>query len=384
MAVKTQPGGTATADERDDDGAPAPDAVENDADVQAHADVTPDRYLEEDAEDLLNAELGEEDEEEDGESAGDESQDEADDEADDGDDEEDNEAERDEDVEAEDADAAEEPEDDEDDDDSEDDSAEDVPKGMEGWPKPAVSRIQKQSEKIRQLTAQASEQVTLNPSPANPLAHTKTAEEVAELVRQAKQVRDWVNANPDGGTVELAGGATLEISPEDAMARRANAEALIEAAPKRNEFHAKRERSKPWELAEQVVPGLFDDSTSAGKFRRSILAEVPEMMNAPDHEIVIAAAALGYKQIVEEQKGVAKYVRIELDPKTGKPKRKPSPAKSAQTKPGKKPSKVPSSARPPQRTKQAAGTERLSSLAASAAESGSDEELAELLAAELD
>lgn len=377
MAVKTKDGGPATAEEEIAPTAPAGDDAHDQAE-QEPGGIQPERLLDLDAEDLLMEELGEEDEqdEQDDEGAGEEEAHE-DESADD----EDGAATEDEEA------ADDDDSDDEGEDGSDDASAEEVPKGMEGWPMPAVKRIQKQSEQIRQLTAKASEHVTLNPSAANPLASTKTAAEVDEMVGQAKQVRDWVNANPDGGTVELAGGATLEISPEDAAKKRAHAEAVIEAAAPRKEYHAKREKSKPWELAEKVVPGLFDDTTSAGKFRASILAEVPEMLNAPDHEIVIAAAALGYKQIVEEQQGIAQYVRIELDPKTGKPKRNQSAAKSGsanKNRTGKKPSKAPGDTRPPQRTKQAAGTDRLNSLVESAAATGDDEGLADLLAAELD
>jgi len=223
MADKHDDSGAAPADQDDNSAAPAAAAEAGTA--QARGDGLAPDLDDSDMEAMLEAELsgGDDDDDEASDEAGDdEPQDDtgADEDDAEGDDDSGDEGAGDEAGDDE-ADEANEDEDDGGGDEADDsgDDAETVPKGMEDWPKPAVKRIQKQSEQIRQLTAQAANAITLNPSAANPLSHTKTAEEVDAMVQQAKQVRDWVNANPDGGTVDLAGGATLELSPEDAAER---------------------------------------------------------------------------------------------------------------------------------------------------------------------
>lgn len=212
-----------------------------------------------------------------------------------------------------------------------------VPKGMEDWPKQAVKRIQKQSEQIKALKAQiAQPPIQLTPTPANPLADVVTLADLDARITTAKGIREWCKANPEGGTIRLDNGATYEVTAEVAAEKLKLAESQIEAYPDQKLRLAEREKSKPWEAAETIAPGLLTPGTRENTFYMGVLKEVPEIAHRlPDYEIFMAAAARGMKMLVEEQEGTARYVRYEMKdgkivpPKqSGKPKAT-SPASAA-------------------------------------------------------
>lgn len=211
-----------------------------------------------------------------------------------------------------------------------------VPKGMEDWPKQAVKRIQKQSETIRALKAQvAQEKIVLAPTPTSPLADVTKPADLDQRLTAAKARREWCKANPDGGSIRLENGATYEVDADTVKASLAKAEAEIEAYPDAKIRLAEREKSRPWEEAERIAPGLLTEGTQENTFYRNVLTAVPELAyKLNDCEVFMAAAARGMKMLVEEQEGKAKYVRYELkDGKIVPPKQPQVAGKSTATSP---------------------------------------------------
>lgn len=272
------------------------------------------------------------------------------------------------------------------------DDDESVPKGMENWPAPAVKRIQKQSETIRALKAQVAQGgIQITPTEASPLADVGTIEALEQRLQNAKGVRAWCKENPDGGTIKLANGGVYEVTPEMAQAKLATAEREIEAYPDRKLWLSEREKSKPWEAAETVAPGILTAGTQENTFYTNVLKAVPELAaKLPDYEVFLACAARGMRQLIEEQQGTAKYVRMEVkDGKLVTPQRpsvagsKASPASAGKpaTTPQAQPFR-PTNQRPPAR---AAGAPQPANFAALEARAAAGDEAAQraLLTAEL-
>lgn len=273
------------------------------------------------------------------------------------------------------------------------DDGEPVPKGMENWPAPAVKRIQKQSETIRALKAQVAQgAIQITPTEASPLADVGTIDALDQRLQTAKGVRAWCKENPNGGTIKLANGGTYEVTPEMAQAKLETAEREIEAYADRKLWLSEREKSKPWEAAETIAPGILKAGTQDNTFYQNVLKAVPELAaKLPDYEVFLACAARGMKQLIEEQQGKAKYVRYEV--KDGKlvPPQRPSAAgtKAATPASAGKPAATtqaqpfrPTNQRPPMRAAGAPQPANFAALEAKAA--GGDEAAARaLLAAEL-
>ncbi len=206
--------------------------------------------------------------------------------------------------------------DDSEDEDSENEDADndEVPDGMENWPKGAIKRIKKQSAQLRDLKSQLQSATPINiaPTPASPLANVNSLESLESKIATAKNVRRWCQAHPEGDTLTVNGGQ-VELNADDVAARLARAEAELEAAPDRKDYLKTREQTKPREHAEAIAPGLFTNGTPENQFYVGILKQCPEIAKLDDFEVLLAAAAKGYKMTLEERSGKARYIRMLLD-----------------------------------------------------------------------
>lgn len=218
---------------------------------------------------------------------------------------------------ADDADADDDAADDEDDD---EEPAEDNPRAWEQLPKWTRERLSRQSAQLRDLKAQVAKIVTVSPTPSAPLADVETPEQLEQKLSVARSIRDWVKANPYGGTL-YNGSQPVEISEETAQAKLAAAEALIDAAPDVQRRLAVRAATKPHEQAEAICPGMFKAGTEENKFAAEALRRCPELKTRMDNwEMFLAAAVRGLTQAAEEAQGV-RYVRVT-------PKKSAAPAQS--------------------------------------------------------
>ncbi len=250
----------------------------------------------------------------------------------------------------------------------------------------AKKRIENQSATVAKLREQVAQGTVLQATPDMPLADLKTAEEVDAAAAQARRVVEWCEANPEGGDAPMAGGGTLTLSAEERDAKLAQAKAVLGAEKAQKERIASRERTKPWEAGEELAPGLLtDDGNANNRFLQAILRDHPEIVKLPDWELIVGAAARGMRMRVEEQSGVAKYVRVELDPKTGKAK---TPAKSKGATKTKKPApkrapSQPGDQRPPQKAGAAGGKRNVEKAFSRAAADPNEANVRDLLAAEM-
>lgn len=241
---------------------------------------------------------------------------------------------------------------------SDDIDPENPPKGLEDVPKTVWKRIQKQSAQIRDLKASLAEgPVVLQPSRESPLNDVNDIDTLDERVAQAREDRDWLEENPHGGMRKVNGKA-VEISEEDAAAMRRESKLIIDGDATTRQRLTFREQTKPWERAQAVNPEMFVKGTQEHTFMVNVLKQCPQITQLiPDWEYLLATAARGTKQVIEERSGKFKYVRFEVDA-NGKLlplKSKPSPgggtakagAETAKPKPKAPPPASPSSQRPP-------------------------------------
>lgn len=231
-----------------------------------------------------------------------------------------------------------------------DDENDDAPEGLKGVPKGVVKRLKNQSARIRELTAQLAEQgIQITPTAASPLADVENLEALDHRMAQARIVRDWCRANPEGGSVTLANGAVMEISPEQAAGKLARAESELDAAPDAKARLMTRAAAKPWEQAEVICPNLFKKGSAENTFMLQALQKCPEIKSKLDNwEMFLAAATRGITEAAEESQGKARYVRMALDPKGNliAPKSvKTAPGAAAQAAPKTRPA-TPGTAKP--------------------------------------
>lgn len=227
------------------------------------------------------------------------------------------------------------------------------PKGLENVPKAVWMRLKKQSEQIRTLKAGMAEgAVILQPSPSNPLADVGTIAELDERIAAARADRDWAQKHPQGGT-RKRGGKEIEVSEEDAAATLAAANAILDADATTRQRLTFRQQTKPWEKAQAISPDLFTKGSPANTFVLDVVSACPEIVEKiPEWEYLMACAAKGMQQVVEEGSKRFKYVRYELDA-DGKiiPPKKPAgpePGKAAEK--AKQPPATPGATRPPVKT----------------------------------
>lgn len=222
-------------------------------------------------------------------------------------------------------------------DDAKDKNDEDGPKGLEELPKWAQKRIRKQSEDIRTLKGQIAQGgLTLAPTPLMPLAHVRDQEGLTHEIQTAKNIRALLGKLKDEDYEESANGLQAEVqvgqqkyvlSKAEVEAKLAHAEAVLdpETITSRQDYLRHREQYKPWEVAEQVMPGILQKDTPANKAYEHLLKVCPELpARLPDYEFIMACAVRGLSQYKEEAEGKAKWQRFVLDDKGNivPPKRK--------------------------------------------------------------
>ncbi|MEQ1750505.1 MAG: hypothetical protein ABL974_13845 [Prosthecobacter sp.] len=224
--------------------------------------------------------------------------------------------------------------------DDEEVDAEKPPKGFEKVPKGIWKRQNKLIQTQRDLKAQlAKGAIQVTPTEASPLADVDTLEALESRLTTAKSVRTWFKANPDGGSFTLSNGKTFELDQAAAAAHAAKADTILESAPDIKLRLMQREKSKPWEQAQKLVPTLFDKTSPDHAFLTEVFSKAPGLADHPEWELIMAYAARGQKEFEEESSKKARYVRYELD-KDGKmipPKSKSGDGKQEAGKPAQKP-----------------------------------------------
>lgn len=257
------------------------------------------------------------------------------------------------------------------------------PEHFKKLPQWAQKRLGKQAETVKALREElATRPFGVLPTPASPLAHVDSLEDLQSQTNLAKQIRQWCKANPDGGLI-----GNLEVSAEDVAMKLAHAETVLEAAPDWQSRLHRRAEQKPWEGARRVCPELFTPGTEQNQFAEMALQMCPEIRTKlPNWEMFLAAAARSIAQVTEIEQGKAKYVRMELkDGKVVAPQKPATPIKPG-TKPAPLAGQGPGTVRPATSAPVAraqGGKPDLSALQKRYAATRDSDDLAALVAAEM-
>lgn len=154
--------------------------------------------------------------------------------------------------------------------------------------------------------------------PANPLSSFTDAAALEAEIAKAQAVLDWADDNREGGTVTVAGEEKYYDS--DAVKQiRANARALVKAAPKQQEYIRIREQTLP--EAKAFYPEFFQNGTSAHQFLQATLKQYPTIVQFPNWELIVGDAFAGQQ---------LRMARVEqMQKRASADKTKKAPAKEA-------------------------------------------------------
>lgn len=174
---------------------------------------------------------------------------------------------------------------------------------------PAPDKIQKRIDRItaekhelrEQLDANQAElaslreQATARPpivtiDPENPLSSFTNAEALEAELQKAQAVLDWTEDNRDGTHVVTNGEEKFYDADAVKLIRR-NAQHLLRAAPKQQEYLRFREQVLP--EAQTVYPDFFKPGTTAKAFLDATLKQYPFITRIPTWELVVGDAFVG-------------------------------------------------------------------------------------------
>ena len=165
--------------------------------------------------------------------------------------------------------------------------------------------------RINQLTARAKEleakleaaaPMVLAPTRQNPLTHLTTEKAVRDEMQEYRDMRAWCWRNLNGGELTDRQGQSHELSGEEIRGRLAFAEDMLQQhGPERIEFL--REQAKYDAITRQAYPMLYDSSSQESKIANAFLQKYPELMNAPNHQLIIGDAIRGMYARLAEQPG---------------------------------------------------------------------------------
>jgi hypothetical protein len=205
-----------------------------------------------------------------------------------------------------------------------------VPKWLDGlkpWQKKRVERYSRINRDLREQLAQKDvPQITITPTALNPLSDVQSVKDLDTRYAEAKRLKAWCEAHPDGEEV-VKNGKTYEITQKEVAEKLARVTAEIEAYPDAKIELKEREQSRPWETAKQVLPDLFKVNSPDQQQAQYYLEQCPELaVRFTDHELVLAALVIGTRVVQDKLSGKAIHERIELGadgkpvlPKSSKP-----------------------------------------------------------------
>lgn len=225
--------------------------------------------------------------------------------------------------------------------------------GLDAFPKAAADRIKQLSRIKNEQRDLLAQRPAFIADPALPLSHCLTTEALEQEISNAEADLDRFSSLTDDDFTRNAkgevvfsyryGGKTYELTADQVQERLKLAEARLDrkALLKQREFIDIRNRDKPWQAAEAILPDIFTPGTIASNMFEALLEQVPELKaRQPHHEVILANAIAHHLQSMEQQPtkeyphGRFKWVKLELD-QNGKPKvaRPSSPARGTNATP---------------------------------------------------
>ena len=191
---------------------------------------------------------------------------------------------------------------------SEENSAEDA--GSEdreegnGIPNHIQKRIDKITAKRREAEAEAErlkaeleklrseKEIPAPPRSKNPYSNILDDAGLNKALEQARQIRDWCEANPYGGEVPKGNGETILVDESEVRKMKINALKDIEVnIPQQSQFIQARKHFDP--VAETEYPWWKKKDTKEYQTAVALLKNFPELTQFPDYKLVIGDFVFG-------------------------------------------------------------------------------------------
>ena len=247
------------------------------------------------------------------------------------------------------------------------DDAEETPRGVQKRIDKLTKRAKRAEETLAEVQAELEQARDAQPddaprapsTTANPFAHVTSLKDVQAEEHSAEQVLDWCDDNPDGAVVQTKDGEMDYSAEEVRDIRKRASKALRKWLPERQAWIQENQAQN--EYAHKTYEWWKDKSAAEYQAAQSIIREFPEVMRFPDYKVVVGDQLMGMMM----RRG------MEAEAKKAKPKTAPKKAPKQPTAPTAEPAPVDETAA------------RSSAARKAFDDSGDVDDLAKLLAAEM-
>lgn len=156
------------------------------------------------------------------------------------------------------------------------------------------SEAQEELEDLRGQLADAQAGPRPARTAADPLADVLTERELTSALDEARQIKRWATLNRDGGELPTGKeGETQTFDAQQVAHMLANAEAVIDAAPGRQQWL--EHQAKAETIAREVAPAYFQKGTAQQQLLEKVWAGVPATVKAwrPDAKLMFIQMLIG-------------------------------------------------------------------------------------------
>lgn len=150
-----------------------------------------------------------------------------------------------------------------------------------------ADRLKAELEKLR-----SEKEIPAPPRTKNPYANILDEAGLNKAVEQARQIRDWCEANPYGGEVPKGNGEMVIVDESEVRKMKINALKDIEVnIPQQAQFIQARKHFDP--VAETEYPWWKKKDTKEYQTAVALLKNFPELVQFPDYKLVIGDFVYG-------------------------------------------------------------------------------------------
>lgn len=134
--------------------------------------------------------------------------------------------------------------------------------------------------------------VTFQPTAAAPLADVQSAEDLEARVSHARSMKSWALENLEGAEVrDPSTGDTKYYEPSQVRKILANAESLIDAAPKRQQWLENSTIAE--QQAREAYPEMYEPGSETHKAVQQVAKAMPQLLSFPNWRLIVGDALIG-------------------------------------------------------------------------------------------
>jgi hypothetical protein len=182
---------------------------------------------------------------------------------------------------------------------SEEDEVESLPKGVKkrisklnAKRKEAEEALRKAQDELEELRKSFSDPKPSASKDNNPFGHITREEDLSSAANKARQVRDWVEENPYGGTITKSDGTEIEVDEREARRMKVQAMRDLEVnIPLQLSNIQARRKFDP--LAEETYPWWKKKESTEYKTAQALIQNFPELAKFPDYKLVVGDFIFG-------------------------------------------------------------------------------------------